>query len=34
MLEKWQEILVALIAATVPVLFGAGTAAVLWSLWG
>ena len=32
MLEKWQEILVALIAATLPVLAGAGMAMILWNL--
>lgn len=33
MLEKWQEILVALIAATLPVMAGAGLAMALWH-WG
>jgi hypothetical protein len=32
MLEKWQELLVALIAATVPVMAGAGMAMILWHM--
>jgi hypothetical protein len=30
MLEKWQELLLAMIAGTVPVLIGMGAAMVLW----
>jgi hypothetical protein len=30
MLEKWQEIALAVTAATLPVLFGAGLAMALW----
>lgn len=32
MLEKWQEIALAITAATVPALFGAGAAFILWRI--
>jgi len=32
MLQKWQEIALAITAASLPVLFGAGAAFILWRI--